>query len=215
MKIRTLSKLQDHLDKEFSWRLKEIAAMKTAVRSSASMSQSTLIRAGIPLLYAHWEGFVKKSAEAYVIFVSCQGLRLNQLSSNFVTLGVKKHIQSLADSRKAKTNIEVVNFFREGLTSNSPLSLSSGINTESNLSSSVFENIAQTVGIDTTSYQTRYNFIDSSLLDRRNNIAHGEYLELDASLYLELSDELISLLRAIKTDIENLATIGSYRLPSK
>ncbi len=213
MKLQTLTKLQDQLDKEFSWRIKEIADLKSAVKSNRSTSASTLIRAGVPLLYAHWEGFVKKSVEAYINFVSCQKLKLSELSSNFVTLGVKNQLQTITSSRKTKANIEIVEFFRSGMLSSSPLRLSAGVNTCSNLSSTVFENIAETVGINCSNYEARYKFIDSSLLERRNNIAHGEFLELDVESFRNLADEVIVLLRIVKNDIQNLASLGNYRLP--
>ena len=86
------------------------------------------------------------------------------------------------------------------------------IRTESNLSSTVFENIAMSIGVAFAPYAPFANLIDKSLLDRRNRIAHGEYLEVDEAGYSALADEVIKLLRMYKTDIENLASTGAYRL---
>ena len=69
MKIRTADQLQEVLDAEFSWRLKEIADIRSAAESAKLGSQKTLIRAGVALLYAHWEGFIKKSTTAYINYV--------------------------------------------------------------------------------------------------------------------------------------------------
>lgn len=69
MKIRTLGQLQDALDSEMSWRLKEIADLKSNVKSTSGLARSTLIRAGTALLYAHWEGFIKAASSAYVLFL--------------------------------------------------------------------------------------------------------------------------------------------------
>lgn len=78
MRLRTLSSLQDALDNAFAWRIKEIAAMKMSVESkSMSMTQTTLIRAGVPLLYAHWEGFIKQASQFYLEYVSNQRLKYN------------------------------------------------------------------------------------------------------------------------------------------
>lgn len=210
MKIRTIGQLQDILDKELGWRIKEIADLYSAIRTSTASWQSTIIRAGVPILYAHWEGFIKNASEAYINFVSCKKLRLDQLSDNFVVLGAKKHLHNITTSKKTKLNIEVVNFFRTQMTARADIKLSSAINTESNLSSGVFENIAIAIGLDYAKYETRYNLIDISLLQRRNNIAHGEYLELDKTSYKSLSDDVLSLLRAYKTDIESLASTNVF-----
>lgn len=51
-KIRTINQLQETLDKEFSWRLKEIASLKSVVRASDNLSRQTAVRAAIPLVRA-------------------------------------------------------------------------------------------------------------------------------------------------------------------
>jgi MAE_28990/MAE_18760-like HEPN len=58
-KLRTLSLLQDYLDGELAWRIKELADMKYSVKKAESDRKRTVIRASLALLYAHWEGFIK------------------------------------------------------------------------------------------------------------------------------------------------------------
>ena len=209
-KIRTLSMLQDRLDQEFSWRLKELADLKIAIRVTGVLQQKTIIRAAVPLLYAHWEGFVKNATLAYVNFVNCQRLRCEQLASCFIAFGVKKRLAELPASHQVRRSIAAVEFFMNGLAERADLRLSDAVDTESNLSSRVFGNIAVSVGIQTGWYEARYNLIDVSLLKRRNRIAHGDYLDLDANNSRELIDEMIFIMRAYKTDIENTAGAGGY-----
>lgn len=73
-KIRTIDQLQTILDGEFSWRLKEIANLKIVVRSSDKLSRNTAVRAAIPLLYGHWEGFIKNASTHYLDYVNGQSL---------------------------------------------------------------------------------------------------------------------------------------------
>lgn len=211
MKIRTLNELQDTLDRDFSWRFKEIVNMKQAIRTSHLLSQNTLIRAGVPLLYAHWEGFVKKATEAYIKFVSSQHHKYEELTSAFIVFGAKKHLQNLIEAKKAKVNIAAVDFFLTKLSEQATLSLKSAVNTEANLSSSVFENILLSISISPSSYEARYNFIDSSLLKRRNKIAHGESLDLDNESFKNLTDEVINILRDFKNDLEDSASSACYK----
>jgi len=84
------------------------------------------------------------------------------------------------------------------------------IDTESNLSSSVFENIALSIGIDPEPFKAKNNLIDESLLERRNTIAHGEYADLAPNDYRSLADEVIALMRDYKTAIENAAVQDKY-----
>ena len=209
--IRNLNLLQDFLDRESGWRVKEIADMKMAVARIESISKKTVIRAGTPLLYAHWEGFVKNSAKGYLEYVNYQGHKYEELASCFVVIGLKKKIGLVAQSKQAKVNINAVEFIRSEMAEKSNLSLESAIRTESNLSSTVFENICHSIGLSTRWYEPKYNLIDKSLLERRNKIAHGEYLDLDTTQFRDLADEVVSLLRGFKTDIQNAATLKSYK----
>lgn len=211
-KIRTLGQLQDSLDREFSWRIKEIASLKLFVRKSDTLSKWTMVRASLPLLYAHWEGFIKNAATRYLDFVNGQNIQYCDLQSCFIVFGIKKHISDITSSRKAAISIATLDFIRSELNEKAKLKMDSAIRTESNLSSSVFENIATSIGIDSSSYEARYNLIDESLLNRRNHIAHGEYLDLDPDEFRRLADEVLSLMRTFKTDIENAASTSRYKL---
>lgn len=210
-KIRTISQLQDSLDQGFSWRLKEIADLKITVKGNSTLGQTTVIRAGVPLLYAHWEGFVKKASQDYLNFVSCQRLNYGDLAACFVVFGAKKFLASIAASRQTSLNIEAVDFFRRCAGERADLVLSSAIDTKSNLNSDVFENIAMSIGVPVKPYDSYYKLIDESLLARRNKIAHGEYLDLIGEDFRGLSDEVVKLLRMYKTDIENLASVSAFK----
>ncbi len=191
MKIRAISILQDELDKSFAWRVKEISGLKMSVDAKAlSLAQVTLIRAGVPLLYAHWEGFVKQASEYYLSYVAHQNLKFGELASCFVVFGAKKHLSNITESGRSHLNITVVDFFRGCAEQRANLSLSNAINTKSNLKSEVFSDIAMSLGVPLEPYSAHFNFIDESLLARRNAIAHGEYLDVDADSFRGLADEV-------------------------
>lgn len=211
MKLHTQSQLQDLLDTELGWRIKEIADMKSAVKQSAFISERTVVRAAVALLYAHWEGFVKKATTGYINYVNCQGLTYSELQSCFVVFGLKKVLNDLTESKKSTSNIVAIDFVMDQLGNRAQLRLDSAINTESNLSSAVFRNILVSVGIDPSPYETRYHLIDESLLKRRNNIAHGEYLDVNREDWTVLADEVLLMLRHLKTDIENATAVASFR----
>lgn len=208
--VRTLSHLQDGLDQEIAWRIKEIGTFRIEASKGGHKSKA-FTRAGVALLYAHWEGFVKSSAELYLEFVSNRGLKYEDLGTCFVVFGLKSKLNALIESRKSAANIEAVDFIRDSLGDLAALKLSGAVNTESNLSSSVFENIALSIGVSTTPYKTRFNLIDSSLVERRNKIAHGEYLDLKSSDFATLIDEVLSLMRLFKNDLINAAATEAYR----
>lgn len=210
MKIRTVNDLSDRLDTEFSWRLKELADLKLLVKSTEKLKRSSMIRAGLPLTYAHWEGFVKSSAQFYLNFVLIQKHDLKDLSLCFLALSAQKLLNSFTNSNRTSLQLDLVNH----LTSNSSLSAtasySTAINTKANLNSSVFTDISLSIGIDLAPYETKFNFIDESLLKRRNEIAHGNYLDIDSTAFRDIVDEVIGLMRQFQNDIMNNAVQRSY-----
>lgn len=211
MKIRTSSDLQDALDAELAWRVKEISGLSLSIKSGGSIAEPTLIRAGIALLYAHFEGFVKKASEHYVEFVSRRGLNYSSLKSNFIFLGLRKELNQISDAKKSKAGREILETILAMQSQPSHLSFDKNIRTHSNLSSSVFDDILDTIGINNAFYITYFHLIDKSLLDRRNSIAHGEYLDIGAHEWNDLSKDILLIMRSLKTDIENNAALNKYR----
>jgi MAE_28990/MAE_18760-like HEPN len=212
-KIRTATQLQEALDKEMSWRIKEIAAFRMATKTQEG-DQKTFIRAGVALVYAHWEGFIKAASEAYLNFVDNQGHIYRDLKSCFAVFGLKSRLALLVESRQAKPNIEAFDFVLSELDKRTRMNMSRAIDTESNLTSKVFANIASSLDIATAAYETKFNLIDESLVRRRNEIAHGNYLDLEAEDFRSLADEVLQMMRDYKTDLQNAASTATYRRPN-
>lgn len=213
MKIRTLDELQDALDKQMSWRVKEILDLKVAVRSSGGLAKPTLIRAGSALLYAHWEGFIKAASSSYIHFINSQRVPYGDLNDAFVVMGMKAHLNTLRHSGSYDGNISALRYIRNHMDERFGVNLAGVIDTESNLSSKVFANIATSLCIPLASYATKSNFIDESLVQRRNKIAHGERIDISVDDWRKLADDVLGLIRNYKTDIENAASSSSYRAP--
>lgn len=210
-KLRSLGELQDHLDADLAWRIKEVGILRGSLSGESSLSKSTLIRANLTLLYAHWEGFVKSSSSGYLEYVSRRGLRYCDLIDCFIFIGLKRHLIGLVETKGAASGQEALIFVREMLETVGTLSFAGAIKTDSNLSSSVFDNIAKSVGIATLRYESYYKLIDESLVKRRNQIAHGEYLDIEEPDVRALADNVLKLMRWFKTDIENAASLELFR----
>jgi hypothetical protein len=211
-KIRSVTQLQEALDAEMGWRIKEISAFKLASRTEEG-GRRVFVRAGVALLYAHWEGFIKAASEAYLDFVDNQGHLYRELKSCFAVFGLKGKLALLSDSRQAKPNIEAFEFVLGELDKPARMRISNAIDTESNLTSKVFTNIATSLDIATAGYETKFNLIDESLVRRRNKVAHGDYLDLGAADFRSLADEILQMMRDYKTDLQNAASLAAYRRP--
>ncbi len=205
-RLRTLTQLQQALDADMGWRIKEISTFKFATRADG-INRKVFVRAGIALVYAHWEGFIKAASEAYLNFVDNQGHVYRDLKSCFAIFGLKGKLLLLVESRQTKANIDAFNFVLDELDKPARMNMSSAIDTESNLTSKVFANIAASLDIATTSYETKFKLIDESLVRRRNKVAHGEYLDLEADDFRVLADEILQIMRDYKTDLQNAASM--------
>ncbi|WP_089273763.1 MAE_28990/MAE_18760 family HEPN-like nuclease [Puniceibacterium sediminis] len=202
--------MQTALDQEMAWRIKEIGVFKVGAGKNGPQ-RKPYIRAGVALLYAHWEGFIKSSSEIYLSYVESRALRYRDLKSCFVVFGLKGKIHTLVESRKSLPNIEAMDFILSKMDETATLQITSAVNTDSNLTSKVFSNIAGSLDIDTTPYETRFHLIDSSLVERRNKVAHGEFLDIEGGDFSTLVDDILILMRLYKTDIENAASQEGYK----
>jgi hypothetical protein len=210
-KPRSISEFNDLLTDELSWRVKEIADLKLAIRTSDPIMAKSLSRACVPILYAHWEGYVKATANAYLDYLNHLGLPLCKLADCFVALGSRRKLIELSDTKDFSKQLGVVRFFLHDLNQKAPLKFPGAINTRSNLNSEVFETIASSIGLSTGQYQTRYNLIDERLLGNRNSIAHGDWVRMEKDQCRRLADDVIQLLREFNNDLYNLASTRAYR----
>lgn len=108
-------------------------------------------------------------------------------------------------------NIDAFDFILAEMEKTARLQLGSAINTESNLTSKVFINIATSLDINLGGYTSRFNLIDESLVRRRNKIAHGEFIDIGGAEFGDLLDEILQIMREYKTDLENAASTAAYK----
>lgn len=211
MKLRTKENLVDYLDEEIAWRKKELSTIKNRVEKSSNKLQPTEIRSGILLLYAHWEGFLKQAAEAYLNYIIYQKHSLKDLKLNFVALCTRKELANFELTNKATIHNQILEYITNCDNEKFNVTPSNVVRTGSNLNSDILKEITVGIGLDFYKYETKSKLIDEQLLNYRNTIAHGQYLEVDETGYLSLHEEIRKMIESFKTDIENSALMESYK----
>ena len=211
-KIRSLHILQEALDRELGWRIHELSFLRRQITGAKDSAQPAYIRAGISMLYAHWEGFIKASASYYLEYVSFKKTKFSAAADTFAYLSVKRDIDKLSKTRDHSFGLKVYRELLKKVFSDEPLYFSTDIDTGSNLNSKRFLSILSATGISETKYEPYFNLLDEVLLARRNEIAHGQFLPVERDSFLETYDDMIMLMRWFKTDVENCASTDSYLL---
>lgn len=214
MKIRTIDELQDYIDKEHSWRRKELTAIKSNIFVSRSFAKNTALRSGIALLYAHWEGMIKNVATAYLSYVSAQKLYYRDLKNNFWSIVFKNNLEAFDDTRKSSKHNRIVRNIRNMGDQKANIPYEDIIKTKSNLNSSIFKEIMETIGLDYSQYEGNFKLLDEVLLKMRNEIAHGEkpeYMDLDEERFNEIYDKITNMMNMFNTQIINAACLKEFK----
>lgn len=211
MNIRTAAQLHDALSEDVSWRKKELINLKLMHEGARDHRAEMLRRAGIALLYAHWEGFVKTAGTAYAQFVARQELTYSELTPNFVAFGMKAHLKQAMESSRGEVLMRVVTFFTTEVSQRARLDWNRIVQTRANLSAELLRDIFISLGLDYRPFQVREKSVVELLRQRRNNIAHGRYLLVDAEEYVRLHNEVLGMLEEFRTQIDNAAQRGTFR----
>ena len=214
MKIRTIDELQDYVDKEMSWRRKELSAIRSNIFVAKEFAKNTALRSGIAMLYAHWEGMIKNIATAYLSFVSNQRLQYKELKNNFWSIAIKNDLAEFDETRKSSRHNKIITNVRSMENRRSNIPYEDIIKTKSNLNSSVFVEIMETIGLNYSQYEGNFKLLDEVLLKMRNEIAHGEkpeYIDLDQKRFNEVYEKILEMMNTFSAQVMNAACLKEYK----
>jgi hypothetical protein len=205
--------LSTRLREDITWRIRELSEIVRLCSDPRPLRREAALRASVPVLYAHWEGYFVVAVNAYLSFVASKRLKLSVLRNEFWLLTMRKRVrlQQLSSDRK-------LNDFLLEIRNDSDRAFKTGdyerIHAASNLKSDILEYCCRIVGLDYSAFAEYADFIDKELIDKRNHIAHGSSLRFDAKSVGEYRDKVVELMRITQTAIENCVISCSFRKAS-
>lgn len=210
VKIRTVEALDNAIDAEIAWRKQELTTVLKLVQQSSGPAQIANLRSGVLLLYAHWEGWVKAVAQLYVRYVNTKAFSYDALSDAFLGNALKTKMTALDEASAPSIHNQFASFIRSELSGNAAMS-ESLVRTESNLSSAVFFDILERLGLERREkYALRANMVDKDLVHSRNTIAHGQFLRMSPDEFKALRAATMELLELFTDDVRNAASTGLH-----
>ena len=206
--IYTSDELYNSIDKEIGWRKKELKLFKDKIPTEKSELQIVMLRSSIPIIYAHWEGFVKTACEYYWEYVSNRRIILKKLKPQFIATSLKNAIKA-QEIRSVTDRTQAIQYILDHLELEADLPTKNIINTKSNLNYSVFSDICNLLCIEEKDFILKKEVIDS-LVQCRNNIAHGNYLLVTYKDFLNFYNDTIGLLEQLRTSLQNATALDNH-----
>jgi hypothetical protein len=187
-----------------------MTTLVTLIKKASSPDQKALIRASIPLLYAHWEGFGKTCITRYLEFVSYRRLKYRNLKPAFVFLSSLGLLGEMARS-SYKDSIPIMNSILKRADETNKDTFRKKISTKSNLRYEVLVDLLCLCGLDHSSFAGQKDFIDSEICDSRNEIAHGVGGAPLLDTFLKRRDAAFDLMKNLENLVVNGAMNEAYK----
>ena len=82
--------LSSRLQDDITWRIRELSELVRACREASGIRKDALLRASLPVIYAHWEGFFVFATNSYLNFVTDKRIKVSLLRDEFWALTVRR-----------------------------------------------------------------------------------------------------------------------------
>jgi hypothetical protein len=195
-------------------RREEITRVKRVIAElrETNLAQTVMLMA-VPLLYAHWEGFVKEAIELYIEYIEKQAIAPDRANPTVLSFAMRPRLAPLLQSGSVQRISEFVEWMLTMIAE--PMRFEDKtIETKANLSFENLKSLCQTLSIDVASLEGERRKINS-LVHRRNNIAHTgrpprydeSVIENDAFLVLGLISTFENILKECVTATRFLAAV--------
>lgn len=190
-----------------SWRDGEFAKFKV---NAANVDEILWCRMCIPMIYAHWEGYVVSSLKVLIQHLNNLSLSPRNVPTNLVVISLGDSYRSLSGKQSFKQRIEFTDKF--STLYKASLKFATKIDTKSNLKSDVLEELCEMFGFNYGRFKDCTPDIDR-LVNIRNSIAHGENsIKPDMANVLKYIDSVVHAIDMFTDEIGRFVEQEEYLL---
>lgn len=201
------------LERDLKWREAELASLKkhAALSTPNSIERSSLLRALLAMLYAHYEGFTKFCWETLLDHIQSQGIARIKLTKSFAMLSLEDEFRDLRGNTSADKLWDFASSdFNDALQLSARFEENCRPSTESNLWPNVYEREAQKMQLSCVLMNSHRQTL-KSLVSRRNDIAHGkENMLRDLEEYQQFEEAVVSVMHELAISVLNTIEEKSY-----
>lgn len=223
----TIQEFEDSIINDWTWRKREVSDL---ILFAEKEENTVLLKSIILLLYAHWEGYIKKCSKTYLKYICEHKPLFKNLTDNFKAIalkGISKELVNSSETLNLKNEFEYIERFKNiddlGVDKKIKIDLENEkdkniINTQDNLNPDVFKSILKIIGLEyKKQYESKEIFINSYLLTNRNSIGHGskelfkdEEFELEIKSLKKLRDVTIVIIENFRDELIEFAKNELY-----
>ena len=173
--------------------------------------ESTVIRMGIPLLYANWEGYVKEVCQLYLEYIERSGTKNRELKAEMLGYLWSSSLKPLTGGINFEKKKCIAELALNSMDNFVEFSESErNINTKSNLNFDTLENISAHLCFDVSSL-IPYKHHLNALVNLRNNIAHGSFPStMDYDIFDDYAKSVLGLMANVEDIIIDNLTIRNF-----
>ncbi len=200
-----IEKVFEEIQEDITWRNSELKKINNIASNLNNTDLQIFLKSILPLLYAHWEGFVVVSLKIVFKYLNNLNLSSNDYCDIYLTTAYEQTLKSLDNStgfdKRKKHLIHLYKTFSE------QVKLDSKIDTKSNLNFSILQEICKKINLNINKFTTHKEELNE-LVSIRNSISHGEnaysfesyndikkYINLLENLMLDFESEIQDLLK--------------------
>lgn len=199
--------LIDEIQAENNWRDGELATFKVNPMKVDNLLWSRMC---VPMIYAHWEGFVVSSLKLLIGHLNSLKLTPSEVPTNLIVLGLATKYNSLSGKQSFDQKVVFTDSFIEIF--KKAIKFKKDIDTKSNLNGNVLKDLCTVFGFNFDVFKDVTADIERIVM-LRNKIAHGENSILPGSENIE--KYIFSTTQArdlLLIEIDKFVANESYRL---